>query len=183
MEDRVGNSMSNWVSNGKRVGHSMSNRVGMGNWVSNGKWVSNGMGNWVSNGKWVSNSMGNWVSNNSSLDNSWSILGNSLIGDILNNSVSVINIVDSLDSSIGKSNSVAARGCVSISGLSLLEVISTVVIIDSILVSIDWGLSKIRGSIARGSNKGASRGCCSNSYQGRYKESLHCNVVGYKSSS
>merc|ERR1719317_846264 len=117
MEDRVGNSMSHWVSNGNRV--------------------SNSMGNWVS--------MSNWVSNNSSLDNSWSILGNSLIGDILNNSISVVSIVDSLDSSIGKSNSVAARGCVSISGLSLLEVISTVVIIDSILVSIDWGLSKIRG--------------------------------------
>merc|ERR1719233_2215067 len=93
--------------------------------------------------------MGNWVSNNSSLDNSWSILRNSLIGHILNKSIS---------------------------GLCLLEVSSTVVIIDSILVSIDWGLSKIRGSIARSSNKGASRGSCSNSYQGRYKESLHCCV-------
>merc|ERR1719233_1116172 len=125
---------------------------------------------------WVSNSMGNWVSNNSSLDNSWSILRNSLIGHILNNSISVVSIVDSLDSSIRKIDSVAARGCISISGLSLLEVSSTVVITDSILVSIDWGLSKIRRSIARGSNKGASRGSCSNSYQGRYKESLHCCV-------
>merc|ERR1719312_1762435 len=151
----------------------MENRVSnsMGNWVSNGNRVSNSMGHRVSNGNRVSNSMGNWVSNNSSLDNSWPILRNSLISDILNNSISVVSIVDSLDSPIGKSNSVAARGCVSISGLSLLEVSTTVVIIDSILVSIDWGLSKIRGSIARGSNKGASRGCCSNSYQGRYKES------------
>merc|ERR1712183_1017609 len=117
--------------------------------------------------------MGNRVSNNSSLNNSWSILRNSFIGYILNNSISVVSIVDSLDSSIRKSNSVAARGCISISGLSLLEVSSTVVIIDSIVISIYWGLSKIRGSIARGSNKRASRGSCSNSYQGRYKESLH----------
>merc|ERR1719312_1249590 len=108
MEDRVGNSMSNWVSNGNRVSNSM------GNWVSNS--------NWMSNNSRVSYSMGNWVSNNSSLDNSWPILRNSLISDILNNSISVVSIVDSLDSSIGKSNSVAARGCVSISGLSLLEV-------------------------------------------------------------
>merc|ERR1719233_326847 len=117
--------------------------------------------------------MGNWVSNNSSLDNSWSILRNSLIGHLLDNSISVVSIVDSLDSSIRKIDSVAARGCISISGLCLLEVSSTVVITDSILVSIYWGLSKIRGSIARSSNKGASRGSCSNSYQGRYKESLH----------
>merc|ERR1719430_110227 len=74
-------------------------------------------------------------------------------------------------------NSVAARGCIAISGLSLLEVSSTVVIIDSILVSINWGLSKIRGSIARSSNKGASRSSSSHSYQGRYKESLHGCVV------
>merc|ERR1719250_467538 len=100
MEDRVGNSMSNWVSNGKRVSNSMGNRVGNNSWVSNSSWVSH--------------SMGNWASNNSSLDNSWSILRNSLISDILNNSISVVSIVDSLDSSIGKSNSVAARGCVSI---------------------------------------------------------------------
>merc|ERR1719230_2344119 len=157
MEDRMGNSMSNRMSNSNRV--------------------SNSMGNRVSNSNWVSNSMGYWVSNNSSLDNSWSILRNSLIGHILNNSISVVSILNSLDSSIGKSNSVAARGCVSISGVSLLEVSSTVVIIDSIVVGIDWGLSKIRGSIARGSNKGASRGSCSNSYQGRYKKSLHCCVV------
>merc|ERR1719266_3070907 len=116
--------------------------------------------------------MGNWVSNNSSLDNSWSILRNSLIGHILNNSISVVSIVDSLDSSIRKSNSVAARGCIAISGLSLLEVSSTVVIIDSILVSIDWGLSKIC-SIARSSNKGASRGSCSNREKGSGENRLH----------
>merc|ERR1719233_1969826 len=116
--------------------------------------------------------MGNWVSNNSSLDNSWSILRNSLIGHILNNSISVVSIVDSLDSSIRKIDSVAARSCISTSGLSLLEVSSTVVITDSILVSIDWGLSKVC-SIARGSNKGASRGSSSHREDGSGENSLH----------
>ena len=123
MEDWVSNSVSNWVSNSNRVSNSMDYRV------------SNSMD------YWVSNSMSNRVGNNSSLDNSWSILRNSLIGHILNNSISVVSIVDSLDSSIRKSNSVAARGCIAISGLSLLEVSSTVVIINPILISIDCRLS------------------------------------------
>merc|ERR550519_384073 len=117
--------------------------------------------------------MSNRVGNNSSLNNSWSILRNSLIGHILDDSITIVCVLDSLDSSIRKIDSVAARGCISISGLSLLEVSSTVVITDSILVSIDWGLSKIRGSIARGSNKGASRGSCSNREEGSGENSLH----------
>merc|ERR1719477_432274 len=123
MEDGVGNSVSNWVSNSNTVSNSMSN------------WESNSMCNWMSNGMyyWVSNSMSNWVSNNSCLDNSWSILRNSLVGDILDDSITIVCVLDSLDSSIRKIDSVAARGCVSISGLSLLEVSSTVVITDSIL--------------------------------------------------
>ena len=147
MEDGVGNSVSNWVSNSKRVSNSMSN------------WVSNSMD------YWVSNSVSNRVSNNSCLDNSWSILRNSLICDILDDSITIVSVLDSLDSSIRKVDSVAARGCVSISGLSLLEVSSTVVIIDSILVSIGWRLNKIRGNIGRDSNKGpagaavANQGC------------------------
>ena len=136
--------------------------------VSNSNWVGNSMGKWVGNGNWVSNSMmGNRVSNNS-----WSILRNSLIGDILDDSVSIVSVLDSLDPAIRKSNSVAARGCVTISGLSLLEVCSTVVITDTILVIVHWGLSKVWGGIARGSNKGASRGTCSNSYEGSNKNSL-----------
>merc|ERR1719435_629540 len=116
--------------------------------------------------------MGNWVSNNSSFDNSWSILRNSFIGHILDDSITIVCVLDSLDSSIGKIDSVTARGCVSISGLSLLEVSSTVVITDSILVSIDWRLSKVC-SIARGSNKGASRGSCSHGEEGSGENSLH----------
>merc|ERR1719430_654363 len=117
--------------------------------------------------------MSNRVGNNSSLDNSWSILRNSLIGHILDDSITIVCVLDSPDSSIRKIDSVAARGCISISGLSLLEVSSTVVITDSILVSIDWGLSKIRGSIARSSSKGASRGSCSHREKGSGENSLH----------
>ena len=179
MED-WSNSMSNWVSNSNWMGNSVGNWVShsnwvsnsMGNWMSNNSWVSNSMGNRVSNDSGVSNSMGNWVSNNSSLDNSWSILRNSVIGDILDDSISVVSIGDSLGSSIGKSNSVASRCSVSISGLSLLEVSSTVVIIDSICVAVYWGLSKVSSSISRSSNKGASRGTSSDSYKSSNNEGL-----------
>merc|ERR1719413_216527 len=162
MED-WGNSVSNWVSDSNWVGNSM------GNWVSHSNWVSNDSG--------VSNSMCNWVSNNSSLDYSRSILRNSLIGYILNNSISVVSIGDSLGSSIGKSNSVASRCSVSISGLSLLEVSSTVVIIDSICVAVYWGFSKVSSSICWSSNKGTSWGTSSDSYKSSNDKSIHVECV------
>merc|ERR1719437_65167 len=145
----------------------------MGNRVCNSNWVGNSMSNRVSHSNWVSNSMGNWVSNNSSLDYSRSILRNSLIGDILNNSISIVSIGDSLGSSIRKSNSVASRCRVSISGLSLLEVSSTIVIIDSICVAVYWGLSEVRRSIAWSSYKRTSGGTGSNSQEGSNDKSLH----------
>ena len=99
MEDR-GNSM---------VGNRMTKSR-----MSNSNWVGNSMSNWVGNGNWVSNSMDNWVSNsmmgNRVSNNSWSILRNSLIGHILDDSVSIVSVLDSLDPAIRKSNSVAARG-------------------------------------------------------------------------
>merc|ERR1719436_1937725 len=173
MGNRVCN--SNWVGNSMSNGVSHSNRVSnsMGNWMSNNSWVSNSMGN----NSGVSNSMGNWVSNNSSLDYSRSILRNSVIGYILNNSISVVSIGDSLGSSIGKSNSVASRRSVSISGLSLLEVSSTVVIIDSICVAVYWGLSEVRGCVAWSSYKRTSRGTSSNNYKSSNNKSLHVKCV------
>merc|ERR1719244_2529028 len=156
-------SMSNWVSHSNWMSNSMCNRM------CNNSWVSNSMGNRVGNNSGVSNSMGNWVSNNSSLDYSRSILRNSLIGDILNNSISIVSIGNSLCSSIGKSNSVASRCSVSISGLSLLEVSSTVVIIDSICVAVYWGFSEVNWS----SYKGTSRGTSSNSYKSSNNKGLH----------
>merc|ERR550519_106038 len=65
------------------------------------------------------------------------IAGNSFIGDILNVSrVAISTIVDHLSPAIRKSHSVCTRGGVSISLLLLSKVSSTVVITDSILVSI-----------------------------------------------
>merc|ERR1719471_680200 len=105
----------------------------MGNWVGNNSWVSNSMSNGMGNNSSVGNSMGNWVGNYSSLNNSWTILRNTFIGHILNNSISIVSIFNSLNSSIRESNSVATGGSIAISGFSLLEVGSAVVIIDSIL--------------------------------------------------
>eukprot|EP00091_Calanus_sinicus_P007758 TRINITY_DN189_c0_g2_i1.p1 TRINITY_DN189_c0_g2~~TRINITY_DN189_c0_g2_i1.p1 ORF type:complete len:151 (+),score=34.35 TRINITY_DN189_c0_g2_i1:53-505(+) len=104
-------------------------------------WVSNSMSNWVSNKSRVGNNstVGNWGMGN----NSRSILRNSIIGDILDDSISIVSILDSLDPAIRKSDSVAARCGVSVSLLLLLEVVATVVIIDSILESIESWLCKI----------------------------------------
>ena len=153
MEDRGANSMGKWVSNSK--------------WVGNCNWVSNSMNKWAMNKSRVSNNMSHWVTNKSRY-----ILRNSLIGDILDDSISIVSILDSLDPAVRKSNSVATGGDITISGLSLLEVVSTVVITDTILVSVHWGLSKVLGAIARGSNQGTSRGTSSKSYEGSSKNGL-----------
>merc|ERR1712026_215478 len=119
--------------------------------MSNG--MGNSMSNWVSNNSWMGHSVGNWMGNNSSLNNSWTILRNTFIGHILNNSISIVSIFNGLNSSIRESNSVATGGSIAISGFSLLEVGSAVVIIDSILVGIYWRFCKI-SSIS--SNYGSS---------------------------
>merc|ERR1711970_1332590 len=69
------------------------------------------------------------------------VAGYSFIGDILNISgVSISAIVDHLSPAIRKSHPVCTRGGVSISLLLLSKVSSTVVITDSILVSIQGRL-------------------------------------------
>merc|ERR1712072_1045691 len=106
MEDRMSNSMSNRVSNKSWVSNAMSN------------WMSNSMSNWVGNSHWMSNSMSTWVSDgmsnrmcdNSCLDNSRSILRNSLVGYILNNTITIVSILDCLNSTIRKSDSVTTGG-------------------------------------------------------------------------
>merc|ERR1719209_389580 len=119
MENWVGNSMSNWVGHCYRM--------------------SNCMGNRMSYKSWMSNSMSNRMCDNSCLDHSWSILRNSLVGYILNNTISIVSILDSLNSTIRKSDSVTTGGGVTIPVLRLLEVSSTVVIINTILICIYWG--------------------------------------------
>ena len=112
-------------------------------------WVSNRVGNWVSNESMVAeNSMvSNWVSNKSMVgnwgmsNNSRSILRDSFIGDILDDSISIVSVLDSLDPAIRKSDSVAAGCGVSISLLLLLEVVTAVVITHSVVESIESRLS------------------------------------------
>ena len=86
---------------------------------------------------WVSNRVGNWSMNN----NSRSILRDSFIGDILDDSISIVSVLDSLDPAIRKSDSVAAGCGVSISLLLLLEVVTAVVITHSVVESIESRLS------------------------------------------
>ena len=112
-------------------------------------WVSNSMSNWVSNKSMVAkNSMvGNWVSNNSMVgnwgmsNNSRSILRDSFIGDILDDSISIVSVLDSLDPAIRKSDSVAAGCGVSVSLLLLCEAVTAVVITHSVVESIESRLS------------------------------------------
>ena len=108
MEDRVGNSMSNRMCNSQWMGN------GMSNWVGDCHRMCNSMSNWMSNKSWMCNCMGNRVSNNSSLYNSWSILRNSLISDILNDSIPIVSILNSLYPTIRKCYSITTRCNISI---------------------------------------------------------------------
>ena len=69
------------------------------------------------------------------------IFGFTRVGNISNvSTISIINTVsDSLDPAIGKSNSVASRGSISITRFSLTKVDSRVVILSSIFVAVGRG--------------------------------------------
>merc|ERR1719336_3858835 len=105
--------------------------------------MGNSVDHGASNNSWMGHGMGDWVGDNgSSFDNSRSVLGNTLVGHVLNNAVSIVGVLDCLDSAVRKSHGVASGSSVSIPGLGLLEVGAAVVIVDSILVSVHWRLSE-----------------------------------------
>ena len=83
----------------------------------------------------------------SSLVRSWSrsILGLSRVGNISNiSTVGISNlVVDSLDSTIRKSNRVGSRGGISIPALTMVEGSSRVIISNTIVEGIDWCLISI----------------------------------------
>ena len=153
--DRVGNSdwgsMDSMMDNWSSMVDNWSSMVDNWSMVDNRGVVDNrgSMDSMVNNRGSVDNRgvVNNW----GSMDNrgvvsgsSWgsSIAGNSFIGNINNISrVSICAVVDNLSSAIRKSNSVGARGGVAISLLLLGKVSSAVVIVDSILVSIESWLS------------------------------------------
>merc|ERR1719342_813133 len=102
--------MSDWMSHSNWVGN------GMGNWMGDGDRVGNCVNDWaMSNNSWMGNSMGNWVGNDGgSFDNSGSVLRNTLVGHGLDDSVSVVGLLDGLNSSVGKGDCVASGGGVTI---------------------------------------------------------------------
>merc|ERR1719312_1952051 len=106
-----------------------SSMDGMGKGSSMDSVMNRGMDGVGNNGS-VSNSMGNRSMSNR-------VGGSSFIGDLSNESKVIVSMVGGgLDSAIRKSNAVGSSNIsISILGLSLLEVSSTVVIIHSILIS------------------------------------------------
>ena len=141
-------------------------------------WVSNSMSKWMSNKSRVGNKsmVGNWGMGN----NRRSILRNSIIGDLLDDSISIVSILDSLDPAIRKSDSVAARCGVSVSLLLLLEVVATVVIIDSILESIESRLCKITIGCLWVSNSIALGGSGSAGGKGGDDKNLGEEIINYQ---
>ena len=161
------------------------------NWggVGNSEWGSmDSVGNWGHNNWGVGtdnwggvDSVGNWGNN---LDwsvgwdtDSWSVLGLSGVGDILNNTISVVRVSHGLDTTIGKVDSVAAAGGVSVSLLSLGKVGSAVVISDSVVVSVHWRLSQVVSDISSsvwGSDQDSGGESGGDSEEGSSNESLKC---------
>ena len=87
------------------------------------------------------------------------VVGFTSVLDISNvSTISIINLVsDSLDSAIGKGNSVASRGSISITSFSLAEVYSRVVILGSIGIVVDRGSIRVdrgRVTISGGRERG-----------------------------
>ena len=125
--------------------------MGSNNWASSNNWsnTANKWGssnNWTGNSNW-SNSLNNWAGNylgsNSWDSNGWSIWWGSSVRNILDNSISIVLVVNSLDTSVREVDSVASWGLVSISLFSLGKVCSRVVISNSVVIGIYWWLSKI----------------------------------------
>ena len=111
-----------------------------------------------------------------------SILGLSRVGNISNiSTVGISNlVVDSLDSTIRKSNRVGSRGGISIPALTMVEGSSRVIISYTIVKGIDWCLISIdRSSMTiswcRGiSISGSIVSCC---YSGQSKNNKDLNNI------
>jgi len=115
------------------------------------------------------------VSNN--IDRGRSVVAShSLIGDLLGDSITIVSILHSLDPAVRESHAVAAGGGIAVPLLVLGELGSAVVIIDTIVVGVDWGLCQITGSLH---NDGGSilRSSDGSSHEGGDDEDLHVSLV------
>ena len=84
----------------------------------------------------------------SSTSDTGSVLGGACVADVLDDSVSVVSVGDSLDPAVRKVDSVAPGCGVSVPLLGLGKVSSTVVISHSVLVAVDWRLGEIISNVA-----------------------------------
>merc|ERR1712106_907412 len=75
-----------------------------------------------------------------------SINGGARVADVLGDTITIVNIVDSLDPAVRKVDSVAARGGKSVPLLALGEGSSAVVVSDSVVVGVHWGLREVLSS-------------------------------------
>merc|ERR1711887_218089 len=101
------------------------------------------------------------------------VASNSLIGDLLGDPITIVCVLDSLDPAVRESHSVAARGGIAIPLLILGELGSTVVIINTIVVGIYWGLSQVTSSLHNHGGSSILGGSRSSSHQGGNHEDLH----------
>merc|ERR1719474_2040237 len=157
--DRVGNRSSKDTGGMNRVCNSMNNRSSM---VNNRSSMVNNWGS-MNNRSSMMNNWGsvvnNWGSmNNRGMVNNWcsvdsgcsSIASYSLIGHVnYITRVTVSSIADHLGSAVRESHPIVTRSRVAISLLFLGKVGTTVVITDTILISIESWLREIRCSICR----------------------------------
>merc|ERR1719315_110064 len=176
--DRVGNRSSKDTGGMNRVCNSMNNRSSMVNNRSsmNNRGMMNNWGSMVNNrGSMVNNwssmdnrgMMNNWCSmDNRCMVNNWcsvdsgcsSIASYSLIGHVnYITRVTVSSIADHLGSAVRESHPIVTRSRVAISLLFLCKVGTTVVITDTILISIKSRLREIRCSICRSTIDRSSR--------------------------
>merc|ERR1712106_521817 len=75
-----------------------------------------------------------------------SIRGGARVADVLGDTITTVNIVDSLDPAVRQVDSVAARGGISVPLLALGEGSSAVVISYSVVEGVHWGLREVLGS-------------------------------------
>merc|ERR1719369_1471095 len=178
--DRVGNRSSKDTGGVNRVCNSMNNRSSMmNNWGSVVNNWGSVMNNWGSmNNRGMMNNGGSMVNNWSSMVNNWSSMDNrcmvnnwcsvdsgcssiasySLIGHVnYITRVTVSSIADHLGSAVRESHPIVTRSRVAISLLFLCKVGTTVVITDTILISIKSRLREIRCSICRSTIDRSSR--------------------------
>ena len=104
-----------------------------------------------------------------------SVGGGARVANVLGDAITVVSIVDSLDPAVREVDSVAARGGISVPLLALGEGSSAVVVSNSVVVGIHWGLREVLSSVGGSSfhHQGGSvlgQGCGSSHYRGNKKD-------------